>query len=905
MRTKRGRGVARVAAVGLVLLSAMGPSAAFAAEPTTDSHYVDALGGHDIGYYGVFDYDNGSVEPEIDGGEPIKELCIDSAVDGRLRALKGIIHVARKRIDGGPAYQFDYLGPLSSDEGGYDVMSVDDMTSYWEQSGANTSWINAALVRSRAGVKAEWYGGGVETVRGYYSTTDLWNLGGWTLGPYTLTPSDVPWPKSELPAGTDGGVFASETLSPTMVPAPVISATVSDANDLVPGHRYTADVHITSPGSSGGYSPHSLMAAFWVPSGSTIAIQDTDLSASGASYASIPSVGWPSPIAVAHDGAMSPLHNGYPGGIPGGTSGDNTPGIVFSSLLSAGTTVPVTVQMPSDWPGDVSSGDLVLYYGDGIDRYDAQSIPIHLAASAQCSPPSFPLLSDTADGTQEAPGGSTSVEIGGRAGETVSLSVSGGTFAGGATSETVTVGSDGTVQTTVDETTGVPTVVTATACGATATDTVHWTPPTLTLSANPTSLTVGGTSTLTVQSSEPLGSDQEIDVHDLSGDNTLSGSDVRGVGLGAQSGTVSATDNVSQTVEYEAAVSEDGTTIDSNRVDVTWNAASAPKITLRASPTSLTTGGTATLCVSESGAKPTTIYVHDLSGDDTLSGCNVQSLGAGVATGTVSATDNLSQTATYVAAMPWYGTTIDSNEVSITWDASTCTAASFPQASSNGVIDLSAASGPVQIKGAPDQVVHLSLSGGTFAGGVTSKVIELSSYGYDDVDVHGDGMSNNMVLQAKVACGAESSVDISIPIPKIVLSAGTTQSEADTPIKLTASATDLAPSVSYTIEIQDDDGKNTLGGSNEVDASGIASTSGALSFATDAISSAALTDSYVATLVDASTGAEISSNTVTVSWFAPGASTSPAITLTAQGGSGGSAFLASPAYPETVRRVCC
>jgi hypothetical protein len=327
-----------------------------------------------------------------------------------------------------------------------------------------------------------------------------------------------------------------------------------------------------SPGGTGGYNPHSLLTAFWVPSGATSAIEDTDLSASGGSYGSIPSFGWPSPIKVVAAGAMSPLHNGYPGGIPGG---DNTAGFEFSSLLPTDATVPVTVQMPSDWPQGVSSGHLVVYYGDGIDRYDAQSISVSLAASAQCSPPSFPMLTDTTDGTQNAPGGSDSVVVGGLAGEKVALSVSSGTFADGSTSETVTIGSGGTTSVTVDETTGAASVVTAKACGASATDTLDWAQPTLTLSANPTSLTVGGTSALTVTASGPIGSDQEIYVHDLSGDSTLSGTNVQGLGVGADSGTVDATDSTAQTVDYVAAVSEPGTTVHSNEVAVTWNSASA------------------------------------------------------------------------------------------------------------------------------------------------------------------------------------------------------------------------------------------------------------------------------------------------------------------------------------------
>jgi len=198
-----------------------------------------------------------------------------------------------------------------------------------------------------------------------------------------VTPSDTPWPTSELPPEASSGDFATDTLSPTIVPTPVVSVTMAKANDLVPGHSYTMDLHIVSPGFTGGYNPHSLLTAFWVPSGATSAIEDTDLSASGGSYGSIPSFGWPSPIKVAAAGAMSPLHNGYPGGIPGG---DNTAGFQFSSLLPTDATVPVTVQMPSDWPQGVSSGHLVVYYGDGIDRYDAQSISVSLAPSAQCSP---------------------------------------------------------------------------------------------------------------------------------------------------------------------------------------------------------------------------------------------------------------------------------------------------------------------------------------------------------------------------------------------------------------------------------------------------------------------------------------------------------------------------------------
>ncbi|WP_258111652.1 hypothetical protein [Alicyclobacillus sp. SP_1] len=127
--------------------------------------------------------------------------------------------------------------------------------------------------------------------------------------------------------------------------------------------------------------------------------------------------------------------------------------------------------------------------------------------------------------------------------------------------------------------------------------------PSITLSANPTSLTTGSASTLTAVTSgvSPNAMD-EIDIVDVSGDNTLGGQNSETT-LSDTSATATATDDTAQTVEYEAEIinfNSGAILATSAPVDVTWTSAAtapvvAPTITLSADPTKLASGDATTL----------------------------------------------------------------------------------------------------------------------------------------------------------------------------------------------------------------------------------------------------------------------------------------------------------------------
>jgi len=159
---------------------------------------------------------------------------------------------------------------------------------------------------------------------------------------------------------------------------------------------------------------------------------------------------------------------------------------------------------------------------------------------------------------------------------------------------------------------------------------------------------------------------------DHGGSGTLSGnyeSDVAEIDYGPQSASAQA---YGPTVASESAGTEsvearlenaNNVVVAFASVSVTW-VQPTPTLTLYASPTQLASGKPATLTVVESGGDVSTIYVHDMSGFDTLDNRNVEALPSGDARGRVTALYNYDGSVTYMAAMPWHGATIDSKSVS-------------------------------------------------------------------------------------------------------------------------------------------------------------------------------------------------------------------------------------------------
>lgn len=213
--------------------------------------------------------------------------------------------------------------------------------------------------------------------------------------------------------------------------------------------------------------------------------------------------------------------------------------------------------------------------------------------------------------------------------------------------------------------------------------------PTLTLTVNNTQPTTGQSVNLIADASS-VQSQFGIFIHDLSGDGTLAAGNVAGPGGTPTnpSFTAQAVDSQAQTVTYEAAenwldpATGHSETIHSNPVNVTWSAATLPPggggggvsgtLTLSASTLAESIGGKTTLTATTTypvGANKA-IYIHDLSGDDTLGGQNTASGALGATNATANASDGQPQMVTYQAALQLpSGTYVHSNIVTVTWSA--------------------------------------------------------------------------------------------------------------------------------------------------------------------------------------------------------------------------------------------
>lgn len=126
----------------------------------------------------------------------------------------------------------------------------------------------------------------------------------------------------------------------------------------------------------------------------------------------------------------------------------------------------------------------------------------------------------------------------------------------------------------------------------------------------------------------------------------------------------------------------------SQKVSIRWTAVAAPTIatgdlTLRASALSESIGQTDTLIASTTYrvGKHEAIYLHDLSGDQTLDGQNVTHARAGSPSLMASAVDAKAQTVTYQAALQLAnGSYVHSNVLTVTWVRSDGTSASVGSA---------------------------------------------------------------------------------------------------------------------------------------------------------------------------------------------------------------------------------
>ncbi len=214
-----------------------------------------------------------------------------------------------------------------------------------------------------------------------------------------------------------------------------------------------------------------------------------------------------------------------------------------------------------------------------------------------------------------------------------------------------------------------------------ATWTAVVTAPTITISANPTSLAVGDKSQITVNTTNLQAGDRVVIAQtDQSAAGTLSGNfQSNQTTLIYTMSRAYSTFTFSPTAVSQSAATYDYTAqirnaagqalVSAGPVSVAWTAATVPTITLSASNTSPTVGqGVQLTAVAQNLPTGARIYIHDLSGADTLDGANVQS-GTSNPFAT-SASSTSAQTVNYHASVFFNGSYIDSNTVSVTWTGS-------------------------------------------------------------------------------------------------------------------------------------------------------------------------------------------------------------------------------------------
>ena len=162
----------------------------------------------------------------------------------------------------------------------------------------------------------------------------------------------------------------------------------SQVSSIALGNSYWLSPSMfTAYGSNGGglYS-QNYFAAYWVP----VVNGQPDTSAATYAFAENDNgtktvYDWPGPGTIISNGGLdSASANPYGSGFPG----------LFE--LTSNTAAPspgqLEVFLPSSFPSGTTSADLVAYYGDGVQRYDAQIASFRVQTSTP-APASTPTLS--------------------------------------------------------------------------------------------------------------------------------------------------------------------------------------------------------------------------------------------------------------------------------------------------------------------------------------------------------------------------------------------------------------------------------------------------------------------------------------------------------------------------------
>ena len=458
--------------------------------------------------------------------------------------------------------------------------------------------------------------GGFPSATDFYALSDVTDINGM----YDATPMN----------GSGGTTYLGGTnLAIRNVALPSIAPTLTSngstaVSTIAPGGAYYLNPNITSDGSNaGGLFTQNYLSAYWVPiQGGTpnYSAYQYALTQNNAGNATI--YGWPDPGSVIASGGASSLSMGYPGGFPGGF--EQVPYETGFTVNSSNYAGQLEVLAPSSFPSGTTGYDLVVYYGDGVERYDAQVLQVQVQPSPTLTLSISPITSQNMGTTFALTANTTDATDGtltfGQSG-TLSNNGGAGTLSGdyktnqrSITYPSQVYGSFQYSPTATSTAAGTETITATLSVPGFSpiekTVSVTWNPqaPTISIAASPTSLLTGKSSTLTIKTTNLQTGDQVVIAQtDTSVSGILSGN--------YQSGQTSITYKVSQpyssfsffptatsaspeTFEYTAIVENangEALTQSAGPVAVTWTAPvsspSTPSISLTLSPTSSQTTG--------------------------------------------------------------------------------------------------------------------------------------------------------------------------------------------------------------------------------------------------------------------------------------------------------------------------
>ena len=426
----------------------------------------------------------------------------------------------------------------------------------------------------------------------------------------------------------------------------------------------------------------------------------------------------------------------------------------------------------------------------------------------------------------------------------------------------------------------------------------------VTLTANPTSLYDDHASTLTatathLQSNEKIKISQSTSV----GQGTLTGATQVLGAAGQTSLTASATYNGTnlQTITYTAAIVNAATGqvvagTSSTSVNVTWTPATQPTLSLSASNTAPTTGSQVILSATASHLQSQYgIFIHDLSGANSINGSNVGGGSPGVNPESVTAVSNTTRSVQYVAKMDWLNPAtgqvqiISSQPVTVTWGG---TPGLTLRASTTNAIQGSPVTLTATGSGLPaSYTIQITDQGSANTLGGTSTASAPDTNPYSTTAVSSSPITNEP-YQAQVYNSAGQLVTSNVVYiswsapagpPGLSLSAASPTEPVGTADTLTAAGTNVSSGDTIVITQMNTNGGDTFGSAGQTTGAGqyqVSSTSDPYAVAVNDVSGQnGYQATYGAIAVNNSGQTVAQSNNVAVSWGSNNGP--PSITITA------------------------